>query len=236
MREKPKSKKRFRVIWSVFCSWCIKENMVHVFKLVIACVLGLFVNRAQGQKELQYTIHAEDLEGIVIESDQIFELFVKTVPGDVMRVAAEVEGETFESVLLECVVKENTWYVTTKRSLTFENIDDKLAAHKVISIVLFVEIPEAKNLVVTSGLASVKAEGNYNRVMMNLSGGGCVLKNFKGNGIINTLRGNIEVTTQDAQIHAQTRNGKIEVQNNTQGRYELTLKSIDGTIRVKQSE
>ncbi|MEH6408043.1 MAG: hypothetical protein V7767_12240, partial [Leeuwenhoekiella sp.] len=118
----------------------------------------------------------------------------------------------------------------------FEAIDDKLAAHKVISVVLTIKIPENFELWVDSALASVWANGTFNFINCNLTGGDCRLKNFRGSGIVNTITGNIYVNTFDSEIVAHSRNGNLTIDNMAGATNNLKLTSIDGDISVTQSK
>ena len=185
---------------------------------------------------MQHRIPACEAKGIFIESDEVFEIYVKTTDASEMQINAEVEGENFESILLSTSIENGLWYIQTNRSVGFNPIDDKLAAHKVISVVLNIEMPAYKELWVTSNLASVNAEGRYQFINLNLSGGDCTLFNFLGNGIVNTLRGSIAVDTQHTAIDFLSRNGNENIENKPNGKYHLNLKSVDGNISVSQSE
>ncbi len=188
------------------------------------------------QKQILNTLDSEAVKGIFIDSDEVFEVFVKATESSDFSVSAEVEGETFETLKLNTEVKNGLWHIETGRSLGFRNIDDKLAAHKVLSVVLFIEIPQNKEVWVESNLASVQLTGSFSQINLNLSGGGCTLKEFNGNGIVNTLRGNIIAEVLNTKVSAQSRNGKVSLEQVAAENGSLILKSIDGDISVRQSE
>ncbi|MFI8377632.1 hypothetical protein [Leeuwenhoekiella sp. NPDC079379] len=206
-----------------------KISFSFIFFLLVLCT-------TYSQKQIEYRIPSDLVKGVFVASDDVFEVFVKTSETKHISVHAEVEGETFESIILDPVVENGLWLMKVNRSVGFEAIDDKLAAHKVISIVLYIELPINKEVWVTSGLASVQVQGDYDYINMNLSGGDCKLFDFHGNGIVNTLRGTINVETSDTRIEALTRNGIKKIATNPNGRYQLKLKSVDGNISVSQSE
>ncbi|MGO4913474.1 hypothetical protein [Leeuwenhoekiella sp. W20_SRS_FM14] len=199
-------------------------------------VVLLFLGTIYSQKRLEYRIPSNLAKGVFVASDDVFEIFIKTTDTKNISVRAEVEGETFETIIIDPVVENGLWLIKISRSLGFEAIDDKLAAHKVVSIVLHIELPKDKEVWVNSSLASVQARGNYKYINMNLSGGDCKLFDFCGSGIINTLRGAIEVETRNTRIEALTRNGIQKVATRPNGKYHLKLKSVDGNISVSQSQ
>ncbi len=191
---------------------------------------------AFAQKRILNTLDAQSVKGIFIESDQVFEVFIQASDGTDYSVTAEVEGETFESLKLDTKVENGLWHIETARSFGFKNIDDKLAAHKVLSVVLYIEMPLNKEVWVDSDLASVQLTGDFDQINLNLSGGGCVLKDFRGSGIVNTLRGSIKAEVKDTQVIADSRNGSVDKKQAGSGSRLLKLKSIDGDISVSQSE
>lgn len=188
------------------------------------------------QKQILYTQPKTGLEGIFVNSDELFQIHVTSTDTNFIELSAEIEGETFETILLDTHTKNGLWVISTKRAPGFQNIDDKLAAHKVLSIVLDIKMPNNMEFWVDSSLASVELTGLFKYINLNLSGGDCKLNAFKGSGNINTLRGSIEVQTKDNQVEAFTRHGDLNIENDVYGKQQLNLKSIDGDIRVTQSE
>ena len=206
-------------------------NHITLFFALLACL-----NSAFAQKKMVLTEPAENLKGIFIESDQIFQIYVKTTNSDQLVISTEVEGETFETLEIDTALQNDLLYITTGRSVGFKAFDDKLAAHKVLSVVLHIELPSNKELWVNSSLASVEAQGAYSYVNLNLSGGRVDLLNFSGNGVVNTLRGAIAIETQNTAVKASSRNGTVDVASSPLQLYELVLKTVDGDISVSQSE
>ena len=205
-------------------------------KILFLVLFFLLSGIGFGQKQMQYRIPSEELKGIYIDSDEVFQIRVQASKIQEFKITAEVEGETFESVLVDPKQENDLWRIYIKRSIGFKAFDDKLAAHKVISIVLNIEIPENKELWVRSSLASLWAEGTFKYLNVNLMSGDCNLINYLGDGVINTLRGSIYIETSNAQVEAISRNGNNETENKSDGKYHLKLKSVDGNIRVSQSQ
>ena len=200
--------------------------------MVLFCAMSV----AFAQKQMVLTESAGQLKGIFIESDQVFQIYVKTTNSDQLVISTEVEGETFETLEIDTRLQNELLYVTTGRSVGFKAFDDKLAAHKVLSVVLHIELPKNKELWVNSSLASVEAQGAFSYVNLNLYGGRDDLLNFSGNGVVNTLRGAIAIETQNTAVKASSRNGTVDVASSPLQLYELVLKTVDGDISVSQSE
>ena len=78
--------------------------------------------------------------------------------------------------------------------------------------------------------------GRFNFVNLNLSSGNCFLKDFEGQGIVNTEMGNILVEGHDQKIRATSRNGEVLLDDNMGSGATLILRSIDGNIKVTRSK
>ncbi len=189
-----------------------------------------------GQKNEQRIIEAKGIKGIMITSDQFFKIDVSSIKTDKITIKSEISGETFETMVINSKVKNEFLEIDASRNPFFKDLDDKLAAHKVMSIVLNITVPEGFEFWVESALAAVNVQGDYELIELNLGRGDCRLSHFRGSGKINTRSGNIYVNTQNCNIDGSSRHGKEHIENVTQGSHHLELKSIAGTITVTQSE
>lgn len=199
------------------------------------CIIFLCVPLSiTAQKDIQKRIDATGLKGVFIDTDAVFKIDIDTQKSNEIIIESGIEGETFETVTLETEVSNKLLVITSGRAFDFEAIDDKLAAHKVMSITLKITMPPHLEFWVDSTLASVWANGDYKYINFNLSSGNCKLTNFSASGIINTESGNITAQIKDTQVEANTRNGKQIIENNDSGSYSLRLRSIDGNIVVMQ--
>ena len=190
------------------------------------------------QKRLFKTYDVSDTHTLFIKSDDIFQIKLTTAQTDQITIYTQIEGETFESSLLHTEIVDGVLNITTGRTPDFIPFNDKLSAHKVLSIVLEIILPEGLTLDVYSTLASVDAQGDYNQIRMNLGRGGCYLSGlrFRESAHINTISGNITVETENAKILAQSRNGNIVIPKGMNGINTIELQTIDGDITVIKSQ
>lgn len=210
--------------------------MIVQFRIVL--VLAAFMCSAlfYGQKTTREIIEAKGIEGVLIISDQVFKIDVSTAETDKITIKSEISGETFETMAVNSEIENGILKINATRSPFFKDLDDKLAAHKVLSIVLNISMPENLEFSVVSSLAAVNMRGVYNRIELNLGHGDCWLDHFLGSGTINTLNGNINVDTQHCKIEASSRHGKENIESMALDGHHLELKSIAGNITVTQSE
>jgi DUF4097 and DUF4098 domain-containing protein YvlB len=207
-----------------------KSRYLLILTAIMYCALCL------GQKKSQEIIAAEGITSVRINSDEIFKIDVFTSKTDKITIKSGIAGETFETMRVNSEVKNGFLEITASRNPLFQDIDDKLAAHKVLSIVLEINIPENLEFWVDSSLAAVNMQGIYGLIELNLGRGDCRLDHFRGSGTINTLSGNINVNTQNCKIDASSRHGKENINSRALGGHHLELMSIAGNITVTQSE
>lgn len=189
-----------------------------------------------GQKNVQEIMEGKGIKGILITSDQIFKIGVFTTKTDKITIKSEISGETFETMAIASALENGILEISVTRSPFFKDRDDKLAAHKVMSVVLNITMPEGLEFWVDSSLAAVKMQGVYGHIELNLGRSDCRLDHFRGSGTINTRSGNINVNTQNCIIDASSRHGKENIKSMALGGHHLELKTIAGNITVTQSE
>lgn len=202
-----------------------------VFFLSVIFTLNCF---AQKQQEIR--IEADALEGINIASDEISEIEITTSTENTVKISSGVQGETYQSMLINTSVEDGYLNITSGRTPFYKAIDDKLAAHKVLSVVLKLTIPKNLKLRITNTLASVNLTGTFESINLNLGQGDCNLNDFLGNGTVNTRSGSITVRTQKTKIEANSRHGSVTVEDAPIETHRLELKSLTGSISVTQSE
>lgn len=201
-------------------------------------LLLVFSGNLLAQKKLFKEYDVGNTHTLFIESDDIFQIKLSTAQTNKITIYTQIEGETFESTLLHTEIVEGVLKITTGRTPDFVPFNDKLSAHKVLSVVVEIILPEGLALDVYSTLASVEAQGDYNQVRINLGRGGCHLSSFRFRESvhINTISGNIMVETKKATVLAQSRNGTVVVSEGMTGSNTMHLQSIDGNITVIKSQ
>jgi hypothetical protein len=226
--------------------YCIFTHTLFTIKycfLKLLSSLSLFIfmlgacSEILGQKMLEQSFYDENIKALYINSDEVFEIHLSTSQNDHITVGTRIDGETFESSILKTRIDNNTLKIETGRTPDFEPFNDKLSAHKVLSIVLFISLPEGLDLDIFSTLASVDAQGRFGRVQVNLGRGGCRLVDFRfrESATINTLSGAIHVEVDSAEVYAQSRKGNVVIPAGFSEGYPLVLKSIHGDIILTKS-
>ncbi len=196
---------------------------------VLICIINL---SAQGQNILKKQIEAKPIENIIINGNQIFNIFITTSNTTNISIASILDGE-YQNDYQIVSKEENNQLTLSLELMSFENIaDDKRNAHKVIAAELHLEIPEQLNLNIVSDVGSVNLDGNFKTVFVKLKQGYCNVKGLSKSAVINTIEGNIKVITKNAKISASSYKGKIMIDDFESPYFVWTLNSINGNITV----
>ena len=200
------------------------------FLFLLILPLSLFA-----QKRIENIYDAQNINSIYINSDAIFKISIRAQKGKEISVYTIIEGETYESSLLHAVVADQRLEISTGRTPDFVPFNDKLSAHKVLSIELEITIPQGLDIDIHSTLAEVTLTGKVRDIQVNLGRGG-----FLGNelrfreSVINTLYGNVILNSKQANVTASSRNGKLTIQPSLNEGPMCTIESIYGDIEVLQ--
>ena len=200
-----------------------------VIFLMVSCIL-------HAQKKVIKTIENPNVSFIQIDGKNCFSLALETVDIPRITVEASIDGEYLQDLLVNVKEEGSTVLVSTGFQPNFVFPNDKLSAHKVISISLKISIPNYINVNVYGTSTNVGVKGHYANLKISLSDGKCTLNGSGENVDINTQSGNIEVITTNAQIIASTKYGKINREAFASGDDHFTLNSVTGNISIRKTE
>lgn len=207
----------------------MKSTILIGFFLLCCCQL-------LAQKTIERQFQAHNIEAINLDGTGSFKIYVESVEGDAISVTVEVEGEYSEQVILLTEIKNNELEIATEYQPLFTVPDDKLSAHKVMSIVLHLKLPQGLNVVVSSDIGSVFVNGHFSQLTTELNRGHFVAENFSGSALINTIDGNIAIESNYAKVNLDTKNGQISQEELVLGTNNLSLHSINGNISVTKTK
>jgi len=206
-------------------------------KSYLTLLIGLLLSTSLcAQKEIQKQLDGSEISTIAISGNTMFKVFISTKKSESIRLTLQVEGENNEQVILQSYSNQDTLFVGSSYQPLFTPPDDKLSAHKKISIELTMEIPEDLNVTITSDIASVFATGKYNFFMAELLNGHFKAASISGDLIVNTLHGNITVETNRAELELHSKNGEVAHEKIDAGSKHVSLNSINGNISVIKTQ
>ncbi len=202
----------------------------------IFLVIFLTANILHAQKLVKKSITNPEIEAINLDVTNSFELSVDTVPGNEIMVEASIDGEYSNDLLVNIRESGNTLLVNTEFQPNFKNPNDKLSAHKVISIALKVLLPERKRVTIFGTGCNVTVKGIYGKLKITLNDGRCHLENISGIADIATQSGNISIAAANGEIIATTKYGTVAQNPIPSGETVYNLSSINGNILLEKIE
>lgn len=146
-----------------------------------------------------------------------------------------MEGEYAKDLVIKLEENGKNIGVSADFLPSFKNPNDKLSAHKVISIVLYITLPEYMMASVHGTRTNVIGEGKYKDLSITLSDGNCTLFNFSGKTSVKTQTGEIVVNNAKGEVTTKSLYGKVKKGTVPSGEETYLLQSVEGTIIVNGS-
>lgn len=187
---------------------------------------------AYGQKQVSRVLLDPDVSSIVVDAGQSFALDLETGPSDQVTVEARMEGEYQGEVLVQTEQLGRTLRIGTGYSPAFDLPNDKLGAHKVLSVRLRVIFPENQQVEVYGGQCQVAASGVYRVLNIHIEDGGCRLDHRAGATRVETRSAPITARVSTGTIEASSRYGEVRIDPIPKGEPRYFFQSTRGDIRV----
>tara|TARA_R110002012_G_scaffold312248_1_gene522510 strand:+ start:57024 stop:57647 length:624 start_codon:yes stop_codon:yes gene_type:complete len=188
------------------------------------------------QKGMQRIVDASKISTIDIAGNTIFKIKIATKPVQIVSMDLQVEGENNEQIVLQTYQENDTLFIGSAYQPLFVKPDDKLAAHKKISIELTLVIPENLTLTITSDIASVFVSGTFKFLTAELLNGHFKAQKYTGSLQVDTLHGNIELEVRSGKLDLNTKQGVITQEKISLGTNQISLNSINGNISVTKTQ
>ncbi|MBU2900841.1 hypothetical protein [Maribacter dokdonensis] len=202
---------------------------------IISCLL-LYSFAVNAQKKVYKSVLDDHIELIQVDATNCFIVEVETSNDNQITVQTEIEGEYSQYLEIEVFTNGNTLLIDTGFTPNFKNPNDKLSAHKVISIAIKIIMPIQKKLEVFGTNARVVVEGTYKEVNISLSDGACFLNNVLGSTKVKTQSGNISVVAKAADITTVSKYGDVSRNPIPFGTSSFLLETITGNILLSKTE
>ena len=208
-------------------SWDSNFKTFFVFIFLGISIFGFTQNKAED------TFSAKGISEIIVDGNQIFNITVTTEVSETISLNSISDGEYGNDYQVISEVKGKQLMVSLKRVAIEDTPDDKRNAHKVIAATLEIKLPDNMNLSIKSDVGSVKANGKFNNLNINLSEGGCNIIGFARVATIKTIDGHILVKTKNSIIQTDSHHGLVDFPSNMLGTNLWRLTTNGGNITVK---
>ncbi|AVI50738.1 hypothetical protein C5O00_05950 [Pukyongia salina] len=198
--------------------------------LLLLSAHGLFA-----QKKVQKQWNASGIDTLWIDSDVVYKVRISEGGAESIDLITSIEGEYFEAVTVDTKITGRTLKIDTGFSPFFKPKNDKLAAHKVLSIEMILQVPENLAVVIRSKSASVSFKGSLSFLETALENGNCELMRFRGNARLYSVSGNITVDAlSNVGGRAISEEGNMYNELELEGAYFIEAKSRRGSVSLRR--
>lgn len=206
-------------------------------RILSLILLILSLHTAYGQRTILKEVDASQMEELVVLPNEVSLLNITTNTQNKVIVTAIIAGEFASDIVIELDNNSPEWQLTTGYRPGYEPKDDKLSAHKVMSIELEISMPQQKDLFIGSVEASVSLTGTYNMAELLLVDGSINLESYYGAGVLKTMFGNINGSLlAGVQVNATAPKGTVVNQFTAIGLVELELMANRGDITLTKAK
>ena len=188
------------------------------------------------QKVVKKSVRNPDTSSILIDANDCFKVEVITTLSKEIVVEARIDGEYKSDLLVKIRDNDPTIIISAGFQPSFIKPNDKLSAHKVISISLKVRIPENMKVRLFGTNTNVYAKGSYKVLEVTLDDGSCNFQSIKGKAHAVTRSGDIYVYSKGATIETKNSFGNTETENIPKGDDYFNLVTTTGNIYLKKTE
>jgi len=207
----------------------MKTSLLFIF-------IFIFCQSIHSQKLVKKIIANSNKQYVKIDSKNCFQVNIKTSSSKELQVKASIEGEYLKNLVVKIEENGSDVIVSTGFLPNFKSPNDKLSAHKVISIALDITIPEYSHVQLYGTNSNILAKGKYKFLSVSLSDGNCILNNVSENVEVKTQSGNIVVFAQSGLFNSKSIYGKVNDNNLPKGNSKYLLNSIEGDIQISKTE
>jgi hypothetical protein len=203
-----------------------------IFVVILLMSFG-FLN---AQKVVKKSVLNPDTSSILIDADDCFKVEITTTLSKEIVVEALIDGEYKNDLLVKIEEDGPSIEISTGFQPNFIKPNDKLSAHKVISISLKVQIPENMKVHLFGSNTNVYAKGSYKVLKVTLDDGTCNFQSINGIAHAVSRSGDIYVYSKGATIETKNSFGSTETGNIPKGDDYFNLVTTTGNIYLKKTE
>lgn len=214
----------FKWLADLFCLISKSGGLLYILVCSVYCL--------QAQKVVKKSLVNSKTSFIQIDTQNCFEVLVRSVDTQEVTVEGTIDGEYNEHLVIRIEEEGATVQVSAGFSPNFQVPNDKLSAHKVISIRLQITLPTFKNVHIYGASSNVSVEGSFANLKVVLNDGMCTLKDISEIVEVTTLSGDIQITASRGEINAATDYGTIYKDSAVSGNNLIRLHSISGNIKI----
>jgi hypothetical protein len=187
------------------------------------------------QKLIEKELVNPETKFIEINTANCFLVTMATHRGKQLKIEASMEGEYARDLSIALEEKGSNILIGANFLPSFTPPNDKLSAHKVISISLSVTLPEYMKVKVYGTRSNVFAKGSYTDLSVILADGNCTLNKIAEKVTVKTQKGEIVVHGARGTVDTKSEYGRVIKGDISKGEAYFNLYSVEGDILVNKN-
>ena len=196
----------------------------------------LFLGTLQGQKLVEKAFLGSHVQSIQIDAGPCYRIDLVTGTTDQVEIVAHMEGEYARDLMISMKEEAATLKIGVGFQPGFNSPNDKLSAHKVVSIALAISLPSQKRVQLFGTGCHVRATGDYRHLEISLSDGSCHLEAVGERVEASTQQGDIWLLTASGQVQAHSEYGQVLGEKVPPGAPQFVLHSVEGDIHIRKTK
>lgn len=200
-------------------------------KVFILLVIPIVLCNLCAQATAYNSIDAIGVKDVIITLNHTFQLEIINTSENKVIINSVAEGEYQNKVLIKAQRDDNLITISDDLLPFSENYNDKLDAHKVISLKMKIQIPAHIAVHIQSMIGSLEIHARFKNLLAKLISGDCILNSYIGNATIVTTDGSIMLFTKNATVNAYSKLGSMTSEK-ISGIHQIELKSTNGDISI----
>lgn len=205
-------------------------------RVLLVGVALIFLVQVQGQKLVKKAFLGPRIQSIQIDSQYCYQIDLQTARTKEVQVEASIEGEYAKDLMVSIEENGTTVRISVGFHPNFIDPNDKLSAHKVISVALAITVPQYKDVYIFGTNTNLAVEGKYQHLKITLSDGRCKLNNVSQKVEVTTQKGDIWLRAHHGDILAESTYGHVEDNQIPKGENQYTLKTVQGNIHLRKTK
>ncbi len=189
-----------------------------------------------GQKDIHKSLLSPEIKNIHIDITDCYRVRINTQKTNELVVDAAIEGEYSPNQLVDLSYKGNTLYISPSFRKDFILPNDKLSAHKVLSVELILSVPQDKLVSIYGTSSALEVSGVYKELSVALNDGDCHLEALEGTIRVKTQKGNIALFQNKGAVEAKSTYGSISKNEIPSGETQIYLESTTGNISLHKTK
>ncbi|UNY99460.1 hypothetical protein MQE36_03740 [Zhouia spongiae] len=190
----------------------------------------------RSQKQVEKVLPSRNISKVEIEALSAYKVVVSTVKKTDITIKARMNGAYQEQLYIVSGQEGKALRIKAELTPLFQVPDDKLSAHKVLSVVITVELPENMSLHVVGADTELQIRGKYDEIVTKTRSEKTLFQNTVGRINAYSFKGDLFYITSKGQIEAVSEYGVVCKDDVPTGNDVVVLKTVHGNIYISKNE